>query len=148
MKKDTENKDVKFQIKAIELLDLNIIYPKAPLLGEVVFKFNINVEIKILNEQSLIMAIVSVEVLDNVNLEKYGFLRLNCVYGIDNFNLYLNPKTNIAEFPNQFMTAINSISISTTRGVMYSSFRGTFLQGATLPVIDPTFITDQTIKNK
>ena len=65
MKKNVQQEVVKFQIKGIELLDLNIIYPKTPLTGEVVFKFNINVEIKTVNENSLAMAIVSVDILDN-----------------------------------------------------------------------------------
>jgi hypothetical protein len=148
MKMKTEIKEIKFQIKGIELLDLNIIYPTPPLHGEVIFKFNINVEIKIINEKNLIMAIVSVDILDNNNSTKYGFIRVNCVFGVEDFVSYLNPKTNIAEFPKQFITTLNSISLSTTRGIMYSSFKGTFLQGATLPIIDPTFLEKNLNKAK
>jgi uncharacterized protein YbbC (DUF1343 family) len=32
---------------------------------------------------------------------------------------------------------LNSISLSTTRGAMFSTFKGTFLHGAVLPIIDP-----------
>ena len=31
---------------------------------------------------------------------------------------------------------LNSISISTTRGVMFSTFKGTYLHNALLPVVD------------
>lgn len=144
MKKNIQKEEVKFLIKGIELLDSNIIYPKAPLEENVVFKFNINVEIKITNEQGLIMAIVSVEILDNKAMDKYGFVRVNCVFGIDNFASFLNTETKQVDLPKGFITTINSISLSTTRGIMYDQFRGTFLTGAILPILDPTILEKTT----
>jgi hypothetical protein len=32
---------------------------------------------------------------------------------------------------------LNRISISTTRGAMFSTFKGTFLHAAILPIVDP-----------
>lgn len=140
MKKSIQKEEIKFLIKGIELLDSNIIYPKAPLIGEVVFKFNINVEIKIVNEQSLIMAIVSVDILDNKTIDKYGFIRVNCIFGIENFASFVNSETKKVDFPKPFLTSLNSIALSTTRGIMFDQFRGTFLNGAILPILDPTFL--------
>ena len=140
MKKNIQKAEIKFLIKGIELLDSNISYPKAPLIGEVVFKFDINVEIKIINEQSLIMAIVSVGILDNKTIDKYGFIRVNCIFGIDNFASFVNSGTKKVDFPKPFITSLNSIALSTTRGIMFDQFRGTFLNGAILPILDPTFL--------
>lgn len=140
MKKSIQKEGIKFLIKGIELLDSNITYPKAPLIGEVVFKFNINVEIKIVNEQSLIMAIVSVDILDNKTIDKYGFIRVNCIFGIDNFTSFVNSETKKVDLPKPFITSLNSIALSTTRGIMFDQFRGTFLNGAILPILDPTFL--------
>lgn len=140
MKKSIQKEGIKFLIKGIELLDSNITYPKAPLIGEVVFKFNINVEIKIVNEQSLIMAIVSVDILDNKTIDKYGFIRVNCIFGIDNFASFVNSETKKVDLPKPFITSLNSIALSTTRGIMFDQFRGTFLNGAILPILDPTFL--------
>ncbi len=144
MKKNIQKEEIKFLIKGIELLDLSIIYPKAPLIGEVVFKFNINVEIKIINEQNLILAIVSVDILDNKTVDKYGFIKVNCIYGIDNLVSFVDAETKKVDLPKQFITTLNSISLSTTRGIMYDQFRGTFLNGAILPVLDPTFFNKNT----
>ena len=140
MKKNIQKAEIKFLIKGIELLDSNITYPKAPLIGDVVFKFDINVEIKIINEQSLIMAIVSVGILDNKTIDKYGFIRVNCIFGIDNFASFVNSETKKVDFPKPFITSLNSIALSTTRGIMFDQFRGTFLNGAILPILDPTFL--------
>jgi hypothetical protein len=140
MKKEIKKEDVKFQIKGIELLDVNVEYPKVQLKGVVVFKFNINVEIKFVNENSFVIAIVSVDILDNETADKFGFIKASCIFGVENFNSFLNSETNKVEFPKQFLTIVNSISISTIRGLMFSQFRGTFLHGALLPIIDPTFL--------
>jgi hypothetical protein len=144
MKKNIQQEIVKFQIKGIELLDLNIIYPKTPLIGEVVFKFNINVEIKTIIENSLAMAIVSVDILDNKTEDKYGLVKVNCIYGVDDFMSYVDAETKKVDLPKQFVTTLNSISLSTTRGIMYDQFRGTFLHGAILPILDPTFLEKNT----
>lgn len=143
MKKIIQKEDIKFQIKGIELLDLNIAPPKAPLNGEVIFKFNINIEVKIVNENSLVMAIVSVDILDNVNVDKYGSIKVNCIFWVENFASFLDSETNKVDFPKQFITSINSISISTIRGVMFDQFRGTFLHNAILPIIDPSFLAKE-----
>lgn len=140
MKKNFKNGEIKFQIKGIELMDFNIIYPKTPLLGEVIFKFNINVEVKLSNENSLVMVINSVDIVDNNTLDKYAFAKVNCIFWVENFMSFVDKKTKKAKFPNRFITAINSISISTTRGILYSQFKGTFLHKAVMPIIDPTFL--------
>ena len=41
------------------------------------------------------------------------------------------------KLPSDIIIAINSISISTIRGIMFSTFKGTYLHNAFLPVIDP-----------
>lgn len=140
MKTATKKEEIKFQIKAIELMDINLLYPQKQLPREVKFKFNINVEIKIINETKLIMALVSVEILDDETLEKYGNLKVNCIFAVENFETFVKTDTQKAEFPKQFITTINSISLSTTRGLMFGAFRGTFLHTAVLPIIDPTFL--------
>ena len=41
------------------------------------------------------------------------------------------------ELPTDIIVTINSISISTIRGIMFSTFKGTYLHNAFLPIIDP-----------
>ena len=42
------------------------------------------------------------------------------------------------DIPENFIITINSVALSTTRGLMFSLFKGTFLQGAILPLLDPS----------
>jgi hypothetical protein len=65
-------------------------------------------------------------------------LSVSCIFEIANFEdvikLEADGKVNI---PQSLIETFNIISISTTRGVMFSTFKGTFLHGAVLPIIDP-----------
>ena len=143
MTKKTEKQDITFSIKGVELLETHIEQLKSPIIGAVKFNFNINVEIKILNDNNLLFSIVTVEISDLETSVKYGSLKVNIIFSIENINPFINSKTSRIVLPKNFVTSINSISISTTRGVMFGVFRGTFLHGATLPIIDPTFLSEQ-----
>jgi hypothetical protein len=51
---------------------------------------------------------------------------------------------NLAEINEAFAETLNSISISTTRGVMFSELKGTILHHAFLPIIDVKALQKQT----
>jgi len=52
-------------------------------------------------------------------------------------------KSKPLELPEPLATTLNSVSISTTRGLMFAIFRGSFLRKAVLPVVDPTLFAIQ-----
>jgi len=49
-------------------------------------------------------------------------------------NKYIEGKD--INLPSEFITTINSLSLSTSRGILFMLFRGTFLHSAILPIID------------
>ena len=75
--------------------------------------------------------VLPISILYNTDMVKPGDLPKT-------FDDLLNPKwTGKITMPGALAEILNSISISTTRGVMYAAFRGTFLQHAILPIVDP-----------
>lgn len=55
-----------------------------------------------------------------------------------NFNEVIHADAEgIVTLPQDLADILNSISISTTRGLMFSAFKETFLHNAFLPIIDP-----------
>ena len=68
-------------------------------------------------------------------------IRVSFVYEFNSFEGFTTGSPGVYNFPQEFMVAINSISISTLRGIMFSLFRGTFLHKAVLPVVDPKSFT-------
>lgn len=134
-KKKEEN--IEFQLINIEILESEIKSPKEPLPNSIVFSFDIALEQRFNVEQELIFVICDITTFPQDNPEqKLGKYRASCIFKVNNLNKYITKgkKINISE---NFIITINSVAISTTRGLMFSLFKGTFLQGAILPLLDP-----------
>jgi hypothetical protein len=142
MPKPSEKKiaPLSFQIKGIELLETCLIHPKFPIPEFIIFQFDIKLEHKFNIEKRIFSVFVSIEIFDEDHKNKFGSFSVSCNYEIENFNDFVDSRKNMA-LPDEFVITLNSISLSTARGMMFNQFRGTFLHGACLPIIDPkTFI--------
>jgi hypothetical protein len=135
--KEKKSLPISFQIKAIEILDTCINSPKQPLGAETVFQFDINLEQAINIDKAIVVVICFVSIFNEEKIELFGKLRSSCVYTVENLSQYVNSETKAVEFPEPFLVTLNSISLSTARGLMFSFFRGTFLHNAVLPILDP-----------
>lgn len=133
-----KEENIEFQLINIEILESEIKTPKEPLPNNIVFSFDIAVEQRFNAEQELIFVICDITTFpqDNPGL-KLGKYRSSCIFKVNDLNNYItvNKKINLSE---EFIVTINSVAISTTRGLMFSLFKGTFLQGAILPLLDPS----------
>jgi hypothetical protein len=100
-------------------------------------KYNFETKIKTsLNiAQKQFNVIPDVEVIYDENKSKHSLIKVNFTFEIDNFTDFIAGES--FDFPDQFIVTMVSISISTLRGIMYSQFRGTFLNNTILPIIDP-----------
>lgn len=137
MKKTNTEQQITFQIKGIELLDVKLNQPQRPLPIHTTFHFNINLEHRINPENKLVIVITTIEILHEDKETRLASIKASCVFEIVNFEEFLTDNTKVS-FPNNILVTLNSISISTIRGLMFAEFKGTFLHNAILPVIDPT----------
>lgn len=128
---------IDFSLKRIELLSFNLTHPVENSHNNITFNFDIRSEIKLNKEQKLILVIISIDLFDQEKTIKLGDISTSCIFEVPNYDLYVDLKNNGVNFPEDFIITINSISLSTTRGIMFSQFRGTYLHNAILPVIDP-----------
>lgn len=135
-----ENKgiNVEMQIRAIELLNGSLNLPANPNTPATNFNFNISIENRADANNKLVFVIVHVEIKNDDHSVVLGALSVSCIFEILNFEdvikVEADGKVNI---PQHLIETLNTISISTTRGVMFSTFKGTFLHGAILPIIAP-----------
>ncbi len=135
-----KNKDfnVEMQLRAIELLNGSLNLPTNPNTPITNFNFNINIESRADAVNKLVFVIVHVEIKNDDDSVILGALSVSCIFEIVNFEdvikVEADGKVNI---PQRLIETLNIISISTTRGVMFSTFKGTFLHSAVLPIIDP-----------
>lgn len=133
-----EKQDINWQIRAIELLDYSLSYPSEQLSDTLTYQFDVNIEHKLKIDENLLLVITSINIYHDGKKTSLGKFKSSCVFSVENLNGFLDQKTGHLNLPEQYITTLNSVSISTTRGLMFSQFRGTFLHNAILPIVDPT----------
>lgn len=126
---------VNFQIDNIEINKIAISEQPAKYNPEQ-FNFNLKIEHRFNLEEELIAVVASAQILAGKK-DKLANIEINVFYKVENLKNFENKKDRKMELPSEFITAINSVSISTLRGVMFSQLRGTYLHNAFLPVINP-----------
>lgn len=101
------------------------------------FHYNINIEHRIVEESKLVMVIMHVSVLHEDQESILATVKASCVYEVTNIEEIIKKQGNNLSILEGASTIVNSITISTVRGIMFSLFRGTILHNAILPVIEP-----------
>ncbi|MCD8539362.1 MAG: hypothetical protein LRY55_06060 [Leadbetterella sp.] len=101
------------------------------------FSFLLNIENTIDGAHNLVLSVVSVGITTAKNKQFSANIAVKSVYRVENLQQFLDVnKQGKYEIANDLIEKLNAISISTTRGVMFSSFRGTSLHHAILPLAE------------
>ena len=136
-----EQINVNFQLKGIELIAINLNQPQIPLPPERGYNFNINIEQRINNEEKLVIVTTSIELIHEADKQCHASIKVSCIFLVENFQAFYSATNNQVKLPDQFIVTLNSISLSTTRGIMFSQFKGTFMHNVFLPIVNPSAIT-------
>ena len=132
-----ENKEITFQLKGIELLDVQLTHPEKPLPEKTTFHFDINLEHRINADNNLVIVICTISIVNEDKSTQLGLLKSSCIFEVTNMADFIDNNKKQINFPGGILTTLNSITISTVRGIMFSQFKGTFLHNALLPIINP-----------
>jgi hypothetical protein len=131
------NPERRFKLHGIELISFSVYpqpdreYPKS------VFEFNINQEQKTNDEKKIIIVFTSVTIRASGNETILASIYVACGFEFSSFEEIFKKNTaGIYLIPQDLSTSINRISIATTRGILYSQLRGSYLQGSTIPILD------------
>jgi hypothetical protein len=145
MPKPSEKKisPLSFQIKRIDLLEACLCHPISDMPELINFQFDIKLEHKFNIENRFFVVVGSIEIFNEDKLNKWGSFSISCNYEIENFHEFVENNGKLV-LPDEFIIALNSITLSTARGMMFSQFRGTFLHNAILPIVDPKTFISQT----
>lgn len=126
---------VKFLIENIEINQITV-SPQPQTFSPENYEFKLNVEHLFNVEEETVMVVASANIFSDKK-KHLAEVMINVFYRVENLKNFENKKEKKMEFPEDFTTAINAVSISTLRGVMFSQFRGTYLHNAILPVVSP-----------
>jgi hypothetical protein len=132
-----EKDPINYLLKGIELLDVAMNQPQLTPVDLIFFNFDIKLEHKINNDLKVIIVVIYVDLFNKEKSYKFGSISASCIFEVQDFEKFFDSKKNELNFPEDFLISINSIAISTTRGIMFSQFKGTYLHNAFLPIIDP-----------
>ena len=130
---DQQNQKVTYRISALELLNLEIKHPKQDQIDLNTFHFDLKLQHRINAEKQLVFVITTIQILDKDKTTQVGHVETSCIFHVENFQEFLGDDQQM-KFPDSFISEINAMAISTTRGIMFSEFKGTFLHKAVLPV--------------
>ena len=64
-------------------------------------------------------------------------IKVSCVFELQEVTPFVSDETGEVELANRLIVSINSVAISTVRGILFSELKGTFLHGVNLPLVDP-----------
>ncbi|MBK9981727.1 MAG: helix-turn-helix domain-containing protein [Saprospiraceae bacterium] len=123
-------------LKGIELLDSSLVRPPSISPDLTLLKYHIKFEYRIDKEKKLVFIIVHVRIITfPAEAEVENFV-VSHFYEIADFDQVIEIKEGDKfSIPQELTNILNDISLSTTRGVMFSTFKGTFLHHAVLPVV-------------
>lgn len=131
------SENVRFKIEAIELLDYTLNTPGNIPTPELNYKFDIGIEHKINLELKKVIVVCLFSIRNESTDEQFASARISCVYDFPDIDKYYDKLNNKVMFPEAIGVTLNSISLSTSRGVLFTLFRGTFLHRVILPIVDP-----------
>lgn len=129
--------NIELKISGIELIEKSFRTIDLPegALPDTQFELAINVNIdkgskKIINILQVKMKIENVEGMA-------ASITVGCTFDIVNFEEIITNNGETATIPETVLETLNTITIGTVRGIMFSEFKGTWLHNSILPVIDP-----------
>ena len=112
--------------------------PKQVLPKGIAYLFNMNIEHRVDVEKKFVMVLTSASCFADKDQGDLSRFKSSCIYYLPQLEKYIDKETKVLNLPEQFIILINSISISTTRGLMFSFLKGTFLHNAIIPIVNPT----------
>jgi len=136
--KNKVEKKISSKIKAIELVDFKLNQLTKPLPEQTTFHFNINLEQAVNNNNKVVIVVATVEILNEYKTAQLASIKGSCIFEVINLDELMVEGTNQVSFPDSAVITLNSITLSTVRGLMFGQFKGTHLHNAILPIIDPS----------
>jgi len=127
---------IRFLLANIDMLESKMYFPSAIKVDLRPFDFVVKAKSFINKDNKSVIVIVDATILSEKKASKLGFVKVGYVFDLQNSEDLINKKSGKVILTAEFQKLIKIVAVSTTRGIVYSQFRGTFLHGAILPIID------------
>jgi len=123
-------------IKEINILKKNFSFSLDEMHTSKDLSFEFNIEDGINIENNLLSKIIDVHVLGNRKKEPLADLRILYSFSVKNVSDFVIKKDENMIVDPSLNDWLDNIVLATTRGIMYSEFRGTYVDNVILPIIN------------
>lgn len=102
--------------------------------------FKISNKLQIYEDDKFV--IVETEVIINTRADKIEICKLVTLikFFVNNIEVLKDKKTKEIELPKEFAQSLNSVAISTSRGILFAYNQGTYLDKIIMPLVDTSSI--------
>ena len=130
---------VSFKMVDIQIIKFSINQPLEIETSLTNFNFKITPDVRIADQLHHIAAIMNIEVETMDMLHQFANMSIGYVFEIENFDEVIPLDANgLYNVPDPLVVTLLSVATSTTRGILFTYLKGTFLHNAILPIIDPS----------
>lgn len=140
--KKKDQVSISFGLREIELIESKLAHPDKKLPDDITFHFNLDIEYRVFPDKERVLVLTKVRVSNEEDKEmELGKITTSCAFEIKELEKWVDDQERLV-LPQDLKTTLNSVALSTTRGVLYSEYRGTFLDKALIPLIDVQNLTE------
>lgn len=127
---------IEYRLSGIHILAKNVVELSQPFPPTAIFNFNIAVETRVQADARAVMPFVTVILTEVEKGQILASFKAVYAFQVENFveAIKLNDQ-GIYAIPPELEVMIRAVAISTTRGIIYSELRGTYLHNAIMPVV-------------
>src|ERR1700742_3069385 len=136
MSKTKENPHIEFDLVQIEQAGFAMNLPEGfrPVAS---YQYRVSLESSINAERKRLVVLNRIDIRTDGDVPPVGHLLIKYYFGIEGLEHIKKNKKGDHIIPADIQLAVNSIALSTSRGILFAQFRGTQLHNALLPLIDP-----------
>lgn len=129
---------LQFNIKylGIDILEKKIITPEKLVDGKATFTFNFLVDYKLREEDKVSLVLTEINIRNDNNIDLASF-KIISIFELPDFNTIVTKSDKgKLSIPMELEIILKSAALSTSRGILYSELKGTYLHYTILPLID------------
>jgi hypothetical protein len=126
------------RIGGMDMLSCHLSEPQPGFAPDQKLNFNLQLKHQILEKDQAIAVLCTIRTLDESSQQELATFTGRVTFAIDGMQAHSkkNEQGQVA-LPKDLISSLNGITISTMRGLMWSTFKGTYLHRAVLPIVNP-----------
>jgi len=133
------DKEFKINFSGIEIMAKSINEP--PILengAALSFTFNFNIDLRVVAQQKIAIVKTDITITDiDRDLRQLAAFKMACIFQLPDFEtIFTKQEENKYDMPVDLEIILKSASLSSVRGIIFYELRGTYMQGAILPLVD------------